>query len=103
MKTFAIACAAVALFAGTAAASDVNVSAATLDDMGLGQMQQLSDEEGMDVRGKGMFEDFFSGVFDQLHHTAVGFGDTLSGLGDTFQFNFGNQIDFDFSNFNFHF
>lgn len=103
MKTFAIACAAVMLFAATASAADVAVSTSTLDNMGLSSMQQMSDEEGMEVRGQGLFENWFGGALSQLVDTSIGFGDTIGGLGDTFQFNFGDALgfNFDFGNFNF--
>ncbi len=52
MKTLAIACACVLLVAATASAGDVAVSKSTLDGMGLGTMQPLSDQEGALVRGK---------------------------------------------------
>ena len=103
MKTFAIACAAVLLFAATASAGDLAVSQSTLDTMGLGGMQQMSDEEGLDVRGKGLVDDWFGGVMSYFAETSIGFGDTLGGLGTVFNFNFGNNLgfDFDFGNFNF--
>jgi len=55
MKSFAIACAALMLFAATASAGDLAVSKSTLGSMGLGSMQQMSDDEGTAVRGKGTF------------------------------------------------
>jgi hypothetical protein len=57
MKIFAIACVAVMLCATTTSASDLAVSKSTLDGMGLGSMQQLSDRDGLGVRGKGPFGD----------------------------------------------
>ncbi|MEX0677274.1 MAG: hypothetical protein WD063_09375 [Pirellulales bacterium] len=52
MKTLAIACTCLLLFAATASADDVTVSKAILDSMGLGTMQVLPDRDGMAVRGK---------------------------------------------------
>ncbi len=101
MKTFAVACAAVLFFAATASAGDLAVSDSTLDTMGLGGMQQMSDEEGQDVRGKGLFEDWFGGVIGHFAETSIGFGDQLGDLGTIFNFNFGNNFDFDFGNFSF--
>jgi opacity protein-like surface antigen len=101
MKTFAIACAAVLLFAATASAADVAVSQSTLDKMGLSGMQQMSDDEGMEVRGQGLFEDWLGGAISQLVGTSIDFGGTIGGLGDVFQFNFGNSLGFDFGHFNF--
>ena len=55
MKTLAFACAALMLLAATASAGDLAVSKSTLNSMGLGGMQQLSDTDGMAVRGQGVF------------------------------------------------
>lgn len=55
MKTFAIACAAMMLLAATASASDLAVSKSTLNEMGFGGMQMMSDTDGMAVRGKATF------------------------------------------------
>ncbi|REK13021.1 MAG: hypothetical protein DWQ37_10380 [Planctomycetota bacterium] len=55
MKSFAIACAALAAMVSTAAAGDLAVSKSTLGNMGLGSMTTMSDEDGMTVRGKGTF------------------------------------------------
>ena len=55
MKTFAIACAAMMLLAATASAGDLAVSKSTLNNMGLGGMQMMSDTDGMAVRGMGTF------------------------------------------------
>jgi hypothetical protein len=55
MKSFAIACAVLLALSATAAAGDLAVSKSALDNMGLGSMQQLSDADGMTVRGKGTF------------------------------------------------
>ena len=56
MKKFTIACAALVVFASmvaSASAADRAVSKATLTSMGLGSMQQLSDNDGLAIRGKG--------------------------------------------------
>jgi hypothetical protein len=55
MRSFAIACAALMLFAATASAADLAVSKSTLGSMGLGSMQVMSDSEGTAVRGMGTF------------------------------------------------
>ena len=54
MKNFALACAALTLLAATASAAEP-VSKSTLASMGLGGMQEMSDTDGMAVRGKGYF------------------------------------------------
>jgi hypothetical protein len=54
MRTLAIVCAVLMLCAATASAGDLAVSKSTLGSMGLGSMQQISDNEGMAVRGKGV-------------------------------------------------
>lgn len=56
MKSFAIASVVVLLSAASALAGDRAVSKSTLEGMGLGSMQQLSDQDGMAVRGKGAFD-----------------------------------------------
>jgi hypothetical protein len=61
MRSFAIACAALLLFAATASAADLAVSKSTLSNMGLGSMQVLSDEAGTAVRGKGTFAHVWGG------------------------------------------
>lgn len=61
MRSFAIACAAVLLFAATASAADLAVSKSTLGSMGLGSMQTLSDDDGLAVRGKGTFASVWGG------------------------------------------
>ena len=66
MKTFAIAFAVLMWFAATASAGDLAVSESTLDSMGLAGMQQMSDEDGLAVRGKGFFDDFFGGGIPDL-------------------------------------
>lgn len=58
MKTLALA-SLVMLFAATAMAGDAAVPASTLDGMGLAKMQQMSDTDGMTVRGKGPFDNQF--------------------------------------------
>ena len=59
MRTVAIASALVVWSAATALAGDAAVSPSTLDSMGLGSMQQMSDSDGRTVRGKGPLEDWF--------------------------------------------
>ena len=61
MKSFAIACAVLMLFAATASAGDLAVSKSTLGSMGLASMQQLSDNDGLAVRGKGVFAGVWGG------------------------------------------
>jgi hypothetical protein len=61
MKSFAIAGAAIMLFAATASAADLAVSKSTLGSMGLGSMQMLSDDDGLAVRGKGTFANVWGG------------------------------------------
>jgi hypothetical protein len=60
MKNFAIACAAVVLLAATASAAEP-VAKSTLASMGLGGMQQMSDNDGMAVRGLGIPHPAFGG------------------------------------------
>lgn len=52
MKTLAIACAFVLLFTVKGTAGEMPVSTSTLSSMGLGSMQQMSDDDGIAVRGK---------------------------------------------------
>jgi hypothetical protein len=59
MKSFAIALGLLLLVAATAAASERAVSSKTLDHMGLGSMVQLSDADGMAIRGKGPYDSRF--------------------------------------------
>lgn len=54
MKNFAFACAALMLLAATASAAEP-VAKSTLSSMGLGSMQQMSDNDGLAVRGKPAF------------------------------------------------
>ena len=61
MKSFAIACSVLMLFAATASAADLAVSKSTLGSMGLSSMEQMSDEDGMAVRGKGTFANVWGG------------------------------------------
>jgi hypothetical protein len=53
MKTLAFVFAAVMLLAATASAGELAVSKSTLNHMGLGGMQTMSDTDGSAVRGKG--------------------------------------------------
>lgn len=62
MRIFVIASAIVMLSAATAMAGDLAVTKSTLDTMGLAGMQQLSDEDGLAVRGKGVFDDVFGAM-----------------------------------------
>lgn len=94
MKTFAIASAAVLLFAATASAGDVAVSAATLDEMGLASMQQLSDAEGTTIRGQGLFERWFAGAVVQLVDSSVRIGEKAANIGNVFNVNFIHDLDF---------
>ncbi|MEX0679506.1 MAG: hypothetical protein WD063_20700 [Pirellulales bacterium] len=80
MKTFAIASVFVLLSAATASAGDLAVSKSTLDNMGLGGMQQLSDSDGLAVRGKGPFEDMFGNTMSSFFSSALGGIGDLSGL-----------------------
>jgi hypothetical protein len=66
MKILATAAAAIALFAASASAGDLSVSGATLANMGLGGMQQLSDVEGQSIRGQGLGDDFLAATFLHL-------------------------------------
>jgi hypothetical protein len=61
MKSMAIALAAVMLCATQASAADSGVSKATLNDMGLGTVRPLTDDEGLTVRGKGSFAGVWGG------------------------------------------
>ncbi len=54
-KIFVLTIALVISCSAIAVAADQAVSAATLGAMGIGQMQPLSDEDGLAVRGKGTF------------------------------------------------
>jgi hypothetical protein len=70
MRSFAIACGVLMLFAATASAGDLAVSKNTLGSMGLGGMQTLSDSDGMAVRGKGTFSNVWGGssaTFNDQH------------------------------------
>ena len=83
MKSFAIAFASVMLSAATASAGDLAVSASTLDSMGLGSMQQMSDSDGLTVRGKGPLEDIFGGQIPAL------LGSSFSSMSDMLGNGFG--------------
>ncbi len=61
MKNVAIACALLMLLAATASAGDLAVSKSTLSSMGLGGMQQMSDNDGLAVRGKGTWASVWGG------------------------------------------
>jgi hypothetical protein len=63
MKTLVFASLA-SLFAATAAAGEVAVPARTLEGVGLATMQQLSNADGLAIRGKGPFDNrfFFNGA-----------------------------------------
>ena len=61
MRNVAIVCAVLMLFAATASAGDLAVSKSTLDSMGLSGMQEMSDTDGMAVRGKGVFAEVWGG------------------------------------------
>ena len=78
MKSFAIVVAVLMLFAATAAAGDLAVSKSTLDGMGLADMQLLSDQDGMAVRGKGFIDDFLSSLLPDLSINLPGADDTPS-------------------------
>ena len=54
-KSFVIACALLLACVGRAKAEQPAVAPETLRAMGIGQMQPLSDEAGLAVRGKGTF------------------------------------------------
>jgi hypothetical protein len=54
MKNVAMVCCVLMLFAATASAGDLAVSKSTLGSMGLSGMQDISDTDGLAVRGKGV-------------------------------------------------
>ena len=54
MKIFALAFVTLALVASTARAGEMPISTSTLGSMGLANMRQMSDSEGLAVRGKGL-------------------------------------------------
>ena len=88
MRLFAISSAIVILSAATAMAGDFGVSKSTLDSMGLVGMQQMSDEDGLTVRGKGPFDDMFGSMVPGAFSGP--FGDIGSGgIGGTFGSTFG--------------
>jgi len=90
MKSFAIASAVFMLFAATASAGDLAVSASTLEGMGLAGMQQLSDHDGLAVRGMGLFDNLgVGGIFGgDFGLPTDGFGD----IGIPSQFQFGHAL-----------
>jgi hypothetical protein len=55
MKNFGIVCAALVICAGLVASASAaeHVSKSTLSSMGLGSVQQMSDNDGLAIRGKG--------------------------------------------------
>jgi hypothetical protein len=61
MKSFAIACSVLMLFAATTSAADLAVSKSTLGSMGLASMAQMSDSDGLAVRGKGVSASVWGG------------------------------------------
>jgi len=61
MKKFALALALVAGMVASASAADRAVSKSTLNSMGLSGMQQLSDNDGLAVRGKGSYAQVWGG------------------------------------------
>jgi hypothetical protein len=67
MRSFAIACAILMLFAATASAGDLAVSKNTLGSMGLSGMQTMSDSDGLAVRGKGTFANVWGGSVADFH------------------------------------
>ncbi len=71
MKSFAIASAVIMLCAASARAGDLAVADSTLENMGLGQMQQLSDADGRQVRGQGLL-DAFGPAMDGFLDSALG-------------------------------
>lgn len=74
MKNVSIAGIALMLFAATAAASDKAVSKSTLSSMGLATMQQMTDSDGLAVRGKGTFAGVWGGSHAQWAITTGGGG-----------------------------
>jgi hypothetical protein len=83
MRSFAIAGAVLMLFTTTATAGDLSVSGSTLDSMGLGTMQQLSDIDGLQVRGQGLGDMFLGpalgGLDGAINEALIG-----AGAGDLF-------------------
>jgi hypothetical protein len=66
MKNFAFAYAALMLLAATASAAEP-VAKSTLSSMGLGSMQQMSDNDGLAVRGKGTYASVWGGSSANFH------------------------------------
>ena len=58
--------------AATAAADELTVSQSALGSMGLAGMQQLSDDEGRTVRGKGFLNDFVNMIVGEFSIDPVG-------------------------------
>ncbi|MEX0678868.1 MAG: hypothetical protein WD063_17460 [Pirellulales bacterium] len=87
MRNFAIACVVLMLFAATASAGDQAVSKSTLSSMGLTSMQQMSDTDGMAVRGKGVSAAVWGGsqanwsTFNGAQHSANNYEAGASWLG----------------------
>lgn len=54
------------LLPATALAGTLDVSDSTLDSMGLSAMQQMSDQDGLGVRGKGLFDGLLGALFPDL-------------------------------------
>ncbi len=76
MKTFRIVCAAAVLFAGMIASASAgeraaSVSKSTLGSMGLGGMHQMSDNDGLAVRGKGTSASVWGSGIATIHGTAT--------------------------------
>jgi hypothetical protein len=67
MKKFALACAAVVLFAAAAQAGEKAIAKSTLGSMGLGSMQVMSDNDGLAVRGKGTSAAVWGGSIAAWH------------------------------------
>jgi len=93
MKTLAFACATM-LFATAASASEP-VAKPTLSSMGLGSMQQMSDTDGLAVRGKGTYASVWGGsqanirggqyAYNRYNAGAAGYGNS-NAVGDSFSF-----------------
>ena len=91
MKSFGTAFVLVMLSVATASAGDLAVSPSTLDSMGLGNMQQLSDSDGLTVRGKGPLEDWFGNRIPTELRNSI--GSIADMLGDSFGgISMGDQI-----------
>lgn len=66
MRILAIAGAVLMLFVAGASAGDLQVASSTLENMGLGGMQPLSDADGQAVRGQGLGDQFLVPVLGGL-------------------------------------